>query len=193
VDTSDPETDKNYYMWSWTGTYEVHTQPWLFFDIKKMKLAPKDCCATCWLSEFNSSVSVFDDTDLGGTQIRKKPVVFVRLFLENGARHFQGKYNIEVKQLSTTKEAYKYWSSIEGQINSTGSIFEPPPVAITGNITNCDDPEDIVFGYFGASSITTKNIFIPESEIPDPLGDDLDWPDDCRTLSNSTAIMPAFW
>ncbi len=193
IDTSDPVEDKNYYMWSWTGTHEVHTQPWNFFDNKKRVPAPKDCCATCWLTEYISALNVFDDAYLSGKQINKKPVAFVRLLERNGAKHFQGKYHIEVKQLSISKEAWRYWSSIENQIHSSGSIFEPPPVAITGNITNCDDPEDLVFGYFGASALTTKSIFIPASEAPIPPGESLNWPDDCRAMGNSTAIMPAFW
>lgn len=193
VDLSDPEDAKNYYMWSWTGTHEVHTQPWLYYDIRKRQAAPKDCCATCWKAEHPTAIDVFDDAYLGGTKITKKPVAFIRLINDNNTRHFRGKYHIEVKQLSTTKEAYDYWGAIEDQINSTGSIFEPPPVAITGNITNCDDPDDIVFGYFGASALSTKSIFIPASEAPYPPGDLLDWPDDCRTMGNSTAIMPSFW
>jgi len=111
----------------------------------------------------------------------------------NDTRHFRGKYHVEVKQLSLSEEAFRYWSSIETQVSSTGSIFDPPPVAIPGNITNCTHPDDIAFGFFGASSISTKSIFIPESEAPCPPDDVIDWPDDCRTLSNSTPFIPAFW
>jgi len=192
IETSDPEEAKNYYMWSWTGTYEVHTQPWNFRE-GGFTPAPKDCCATCWVSETSSGIRVYDDVQSGGSRIISEPVEFVRLINSNGARHFRGKYHFKVKQLSLTKEAYQYWSSIGTQISSSGSIFEPPPVAITGNITNCDDSDEIVFGYFGAPAISTKSVFIPASEVPTPPDDILDWPDDCRTLSNSTAIMPSFW
>jgi uncharacterized protein DUF4249 len=188
IGAKDPEDVKNYYMWSWTGTHEVHTQPWLF-----MYGPPKDCCATCWLSEHTGEINVYDDVLLGGSQIDHQAVAFIRLKKRNGARHFRGKYHVEVKQFSVTKEAYEYWSSIGIQIGSSGSIFEPPPEAIAGNITNCDSPEDIVFGYFGASSISTKSIFIPASEAPYPPDDILDWPDDCRMMGNSTAFMPSFW
>ncbi len=187
IDTSDPENDKNYYMWSWTGTHEVHTQPWNY------RGGPIDCCATCWISERPAYIDVLDDNYLGENQINKKPVTFVRITDSDGARHFLGKYHIEVKQLSVTKEAYKYWSSIEEQISSTGSIFEPAPSAIFGNIKNVNDPEDIIFGYFGASAISTKSIFIPAVEAPYPPGDTLIWPDDCRGMLNSTAIKPSFW
>ena len=178
-------------MWSWAGTHEVHTQPWDYMDGRFP--APKDCCATCWVTEHPGHIDVFDDNYLGGNQINKKPVTFVRITNSDGARHFRGKYHVKVKQLSLTKEAYKYWSSIEEQISSTGSIFEPAPAVIIGNIENVNDPEDIVFGYFGASAISTKSVFIPADEAPYPPGDTLVWPDDCRMLSNSTAKKPSFW
>ncbi len=78
-------------------------------------------------------------------------------------------------------------------MNSTGSIFEPAPSAILGNIENVNDPEDIIFGYFGASAISTKSIFIPAIEAPYPPNDILILPDDCRMMGNSTAIKPSFW
>ncbi len=78
-------------------------------------------------------------------------------------------------------------------MNSTGSIFEPPPMAIFGNISGCNDSEHPVFGYFGASAIATKGIFIPANEAPYPPSDTLIWPDDCRIMGNSTAIKPSFW
>ena len=184
LDTSDPEDDKNYYMWTWVGTHEVHTQPWE---------KPKDCCATCWITERSGQLDILDDTYLGGNKIYKRSVTFVRILNNNGSRHYRGRYHVEVKQLSLTREAYHYWSSIKEQINSSGSIFEPPPTAIIGNIYNPNNPEDPVFGYFGASDISSRGIFIPAYEAPYSPGDTLYWPDDCRVLSNSTAFKPSFW
>ncbi|MBE9512039.1 MAG: DUF4249 domain-containing protein, partial [Bacteroidetes bacterium] len=128
IDTKDPENVENYYMWSWEGTHEVHTQPWDYWDFLKRKPAPKDCCAICWITERPGHIDVSDDEFLDGNQINKRPVTFVKIKDNGGGRHFRGKYYIEVKQLSLTKEAYGYWSSIEEQISSSGSIFEPPPV-----------------------------------------------------------------
>ena len=191
IDTKDPENVINYYMWSWDGTHEVHTQPWDHMDGRTP--APKDCCPICWVTEHPCHIDLFDDKFSNGNQIIKKPVTFVRIKDSDGARHFHGKYYVKVKQLSVTEEAYKYWSSIEEQISSSGSIFEPPPVAIIGNIENVNDPEDIVFGYFGASAISTKSIFIPAIEAPYEPYDTLIYPDDCRRMINSTADKPSFW
>ena len=191
IDTSDPDTVNNYYMWSWGGTHEVHTQPW---DYKFKRVpAPKDCCATCWTTDLPGQLDVLDDKFFDGNQIHKKPVAFVRIKDSDNTRLFRGKYYFKVKQLSLTKEAYNYWSSLKEQISSAGSMFEPPPSAITGNIENCENPEDIIFGYFGASAISTKSVFIPANEAPYHPHDTLIWPDDCRRMRNSTAVMPSFW
>ncbi len=191
IDTSDPENINNYYMWSWCGSHEVHTQPW---DYKiGLISAPKDCCATCWVTDRPGQLDVLDDKYIDGNQIIKKPVAFVRIKDIDGARLFREKYHFEVKQLSLTKEVYKYWSSIKEQINSSGSIFEPPPAAIIGNINNVNNSEDPVFGYFGASAISTRSIFIPANEAPYHPDDTLVWPDDCRRMGNSTATKPSFW
>lgn len=192
-DTGDPENEKNYYMCTWIGTHEVHTQPWNYIDWGYRVSAPKDCCATCWITERSGKLDVFDDTFLNGNQIKKRPVTFVRIINGNGSRHYRGKYHVAVKQLSLSKEAYKYWSSIEEQINSSGSIFEPPPAAIIGNISKVGDSKEPVFGYFGASAISTGSVFIPASEAPHQPNDTIIWPDDCRALSNSTAIKPSYW
>ena len=192
IDTRDPENSNNYYMWSWDGTHEVHIQPW-DYDMWGTRYAPKDCCATCWVTELPGHINVLDDRLFAGNQMNKMPVVFVRIKKSDGARFFRGKFHVEVKQLSLSKEAYKYWFSIKEQIRSSGSIFEPPHGAIMGNIENINDPEDIVFGYFGASAISTNSIFIPASEAPYHPDDTLVWPDDCRRFPNSTTIEPSFW
>lgn len=191
IDTRDPENSSNYYMWSWGGTHEVHTQPWDY--VFRRAPAPKDCCATCWVTDLPSQINILDDRLFAGNPMNKMPVVFVRIKDSDRARLFRGKYYVEVKQLSLSQEAHRYWSSIEEQISSSGSIFEPPPAAIMGNIENVNDPEDLVFGYFGASAISTKSIFIQASEAPYHPDDTLVFPDDCRRFPNSTSIKPSFW
>ncbi len=191
IDTRDPENSGNFYMWSWSGTHEVHTQPWDYLWLYVP--APKDCCETCWVTELPSKIVLLNDNLVNGNQLIQFPVAFVRIEDSDGNRLFRGKYYVEVKQYSLSERAYKYWSLIEEQINSSGSIFEAPPSAILGNIENVDDPEDLVFGYFGASARSTKSFFIPASETPYPPDDTLIWPDDCRRFPHSTSIKPSFW
>jgi hypothetical protein len=65
---------------------------------------------------------------------------------------------VEVSQYSLTREAYRFWERYEEQRIRTGSILDPLPEPIEGNVYNVNDQNDIALGYFSASSVTTKRI-----------------------------------
>jgi hypothetical protein len=52
------------------------------------------------------------------------------------------------------------------RINSTeqGGLYEKQPLSITGNLHKPADPEQEVLGFFSASSVRSKRIFIQEVE-----------------------------
>ncbi len=191
MDTRDPEDINNFYRLAWAGTHEIRTQPLKYKE--GLISVPRDCCETCWVTDVPGQIDVFDDAFYDGNQITKRPVTFVRIKKDAVGRHFRGKYHVEVRQLSLSKEAYDYWLFIQNQMISAGSIFDPPPAAIVGNIKNVNEPETTVFGYFGASAVSKKSFFIPESEAPYLPSDTLIFEDDCRRFRMSTPYKPSFW
>jgi hypothetical protein len=69
---------------------------------------------------------------------------------------------------------------------ATGSIFDPPPSTLTGNIKS-DEKDVVALGYFGASSMVPFNLlfdrykasgyFLPSPNPPLQSGDcRLQWP-----------------
>ncbi|MBV6646826.1 MAG: DUF4249 domain-containing protein [Cyclobacteriaceae bacterium] len=79
------------------------------------------------------------------------------LFLSFGTR---GRYFLDVEALSLTEGAYLFWKSISDQLNQPEHIFAAPAQAIGGNITNIENPEEPVIGYFSAYSIRFDRICI---------------------------------
>lgn len=186
IDASVPENIGNFFLLKWHGIYEVFTQPEAY--IYRGSPAPKECCAQCWVSEYNTDLIIVNDKYVIGNKIEKQKVISIPAISE----YFNYKYYAIIEQLSLTKKAYDYYDLVSKQINYAGSFFEPPPAIIKGNIQNIHDPKDPVFGYFGASSVTKNSVFIPGSAVPYYL---YPWimPDDCRTITNSTAVRPSFW
>ncbi|MGV3641810.1 MAG: DUF4249 domain-containing protein, partial [Adhaeribacter sp.] len=125
VDTRDPAESENFYMWQWEGVYRVNAQPWNHtIKVRGQSVpAPKDCCQTCWVSEFTNSINVRDDR-LGNGQLRRRHLVTQ---VPVNERTFEQKYRIEVKQLSLSQEAYRYWSVLRNQVSRVGNIQDPPP------------------------------------------------------------------
>lgn len=75
-----------------------------------------------------------------------------------------------IVQNSITEEAFDYWARIEEVSNRVGSIFETPPAAIRGNITNVADEEDFALGFFEVARVDTTGTFVTPDDIPVFLG-----------------------
>ncbi|HEY4652147.1 MAG TPA: DUF4249 domain-containing protein [Pontibacter sp.] len=190
LDTKDPAAQKNYYMWQWQGTFRVSTQPWDYSEkVRGVRVPmPKDCCEICWVTANTNRVNVTDDRLLNGGNLKHHLVTQIPVIPQT----FGFKYHMEVKQLSVSEAAFDYWNMLKTQIETGGSIQDPPPAIVIGNITSVTNPEQRALGFFGASAVTKQSIFILREELGIPVGAYV-MPDDCRVLSNSTTVQPDFW
>jgi hypothetical protein len=80
-------------------------------------------------------------------------------------RSFYDRHYFTVYQSSLTREAFDYWRKVDIIANRVGSIFDTPPAMVTGNITNVNNPEEIVLGYFQAVNQTMDRFFILPSDL----------------------------
>ena len=70
------------------------------------------------------------------------------------------KYSLLVRQHSLSKEAFRYWESLRDQQEEDGGLYETQPIASGGNMYNVDDDTEQVLGYFFASQVHEKLIFV---------------------------------
>ena len=109
-----------------------------------------------------------------------------------------------VTQQTITAEAFDYWSRIDLVSNQLGSLLDPPPASVRGNIYNIDDPNEIILGYFGAIAedadvlFTNAGIFFEEFELLPYCGIpgfEIFAPGccNCIELENSTWEIPFYW
>lgn len=188
----DPGDERNFYMWQNSGTYLIETNPELHTVVDpfgRRTPAPKDCCATCWVTEYGGdrSFRVLDDLNANGSQ-RSQLVAFI---VDDGGRYDE-KYLIRIKQMALSKDAYAFLKIVDEQSSISGDIFDPPPASIRGNILNLDDPENLPIGYFFACDLSVDSIFIDKNLLLQ-RSPDREYFDDCRLLNNSTAQRPAYW
>ena len=50
-------------------------------------------------------------------------------------------------------------------IDIDGSLFDPPPGTVIGNIVNVDDVNDVAVGYFSVASVSFVRNFINSNEL----------------------------
>ncbi len=72
----------------------------------------------------------------------------------------QSGFIIRLHQYSLSESGFSFWEAIDKQSNSSGQIFDPVDSQIEGNIACTQDTTALVFGYFGASAISQKIMFI---------------------------------
>ena len=67
---------------------------------------------------------------------------------------------IDLQQYSLSESGFKFWDAIYNQSHASGQIFDPVDAQIIGNIICEQDSTELVFGYFGASSMTSKSMYL---------------------------------
>ena len=78
---------------------------------------------------------------------------------------FFSKHIFSAIQYTTTQGSYTYWERVQRVSNQVGSIFDTPPAAIGGNISNTNDPTELVLGYFEAVSVDTLRTFTVKEDF----------------------------
>ncbi len=87
---------------------------------------------------------------------------------------YEGRHYFSVYQYNLTPAAFRYWEDVEKIINLGGSLFDPPPAAINGNIYNINEPEEVL-GYVAAASADT----IRFPTLPGDIYKYIRFPDHC--------------
>jgi len=182
MNSSIDEKGDNYFRWRFKGTYRVETNPELhdtpfgqgripdprpcsgfIYNGNLVQVGPCFCC-TCWVTQPEKKPIVSDNQFVTGGKFNKVEVGFVPV----NAFTFFDRYQIEVKQLSLSAEAFEFWRIIQSQKEGATSLFQPPFGQAMTNIhpTNGGPP---ILGIFYASSVAKKTKFILKSEVPVPV------------------------
>lgn len=157
VDTKDPAGEDNYYRWTYNA--------WILRQTHGVS-----CGIGCIMMEYcyqqfiDNDVHILSDADINGNDIKKQTVGRAYIYT------FGNPY-IEINQISLTREAYQFWKAYQDQQTRTGSILDPLPAAIKGNVYNAANPDDFALGYFSASAVTRKRVILVPFSITQYLLD----------------------
>ncbi len=144
VEAKDPENEVNYYRWQ---AYSISLKT-------SSGGGPTTCSVSCWTYNRSEGANVYADTYTNGKEIRNRVVHYS--IIDQAvplSRHY-----VEVKQMSISPEAYLYWQQYEEQRARTGSIFDPLPSTIIGNMVSETSNKEFALGFFGVYGVTTRRM-----------------------------------
>ncbi len=157
VNTHDDTGSTRFYRWKFEETYEYNAALYSTIMMQDNQIVTRpDNIYTCWRSRSSTNIILGSTIKIVKDEIRDLPINVV----EVSSQKLLIKYSLLVRQYGLTREAFEYWTELSKTTQGTGSLFDPQPSQVTGNIRNVDDPKELVFGYFAAATEITKRIFV---------------------------------
>lgn len=154
-------SDPIYLRWTVEETY---FWPLLYFPGTGFPPPPPPPCFISDVIEPNR-INLFDGS---GSSSRKGNFVLGKRLVDNS---FLYPFFVSVRQLSINREAYEYWEKIKIVINNQGSLFDIPPAPVIGNISNVEDQNEIVLGFFEVAKTKVTRIYTTRADVPFSLVD----------------------
>ena len=166
VNTHDNSNNSRYYKWDYVETWEFYSAFYSNLIWQNGAVRQRDMInnniSKCWLSNSNQPITIASSAKLEKDVIYNSPLTFIK----SDSEKIGNKYSILVKQYALTKEAYEFWENLKKNTESLGSVFDPQPSQISGNIRNVANPGEPVIGYISAGTYAEKRIFITKSQLP---------------------------
>jgi hypothetical protein len=156
LSTEDTGNDTWYYRWEWIETWEFVTP---------LIAAGRPTLNRCWKSENSASIEIATSKHLTGDAIKDHPLTYI----SQNTNRLGIMYSILVRQYSLSEESYSFWKQLQNINQNMGSLFDPTPIAVIGNIHHVTDPEIPVLGYFQASGVSTRRLFVDRSDLPEDI------------------------
>jgi hypothetical protein len=176
VHTHDPANSTKYYRWEFTETWEYHSvfdTNMTFENGQIVFHSPADQTYACWSSSASGSIIINNTTALSEDRISYQPIQ--KLLRPSDKVSY--KYSILVRQYGLPEEAYKFWNILRKNTELTGTLFDPQPSQLPGNIVCKTDSAEMVIGFVSAGIVSEKRIYIKNSEL-------VDW----QTASDSSCL-----
>ncbi|MGA0555056.1 DUF4249 domain-containing protein [Larkinella sp. VNQ87] len=195
LDTQDPETPGNYYRWVWRN-YEATNACSVSDDANEQGIySGLPCCSDCWNINqcYSNCINVSSDVAINGKAISRQPILSVPFTSRNI-------YYVEVEQQAISEGAYRFFNSVKKLVNNTGGLFDAAPSTVGGNLRCTSDPDQPVYGYFGAAGISVMPLKVDRTK--DAVGNPIfkritvDYLAPCLICENNlyrTRIKPRWW
>ncbi len=183
-----PPDKRPYIRWRIKGEYK-------FVEAYRMALNPK----ICYVKEnidFNN-IAILNTEDVGTDELSNFQLLSA---LMND--RFNQRYCFHVFQYGISEEEYLYWKRVKELINIDGTLFDPPPGSIVGNLITDENSGGRVQGYFSVVSQKSKRLFVDVTdkgtfaESVCSLRFNANNPQkcfDCLTINGSSYTKPTYW
>lgn len=163
VNTHDAANNAQYYLWTYDETWEYRSafeSDFIFEEGRYRYRFAEDDIYHCWHNVSSTSILVSTTNRLNENIVSDFQLLEIPLRSEK----LLYKYSVLVHQMAISNKAYEYWQQLKKNTESLGTLFDPQPSQITGNLT-AENGEDVL-GYFFASTVADQRIVMELYDLP---------------------------
>jgi hypothetical protein len=170
INTHDDSKNTRYYQWIFEETYEYEAPFYSYLRYNRAadvveEIPSDEMTFRCWRTLPSQKILIASSDKLSQDIIYNFPITFI----PTGSQKTIIKYSILVKQRALSRQAYDYWLNLQKTTENLGSLFDPQPGQVTGNIHNVTDPSAPALGYFDVGVVQEKRLFVDGKTLPDEL------------------------
>jgi hypothetical protein len=179
LSTHDATGQSRYYRWNFVETWLFHAafESMLKYDRQLKRIVKRDTSLyTCWRTERPSFIRQASSAQLSQDALLNASV----LPLSGRTERLQIRYSVLVIQYAETAEEFAYYELLRKNTEAVGTVNDPLPTQLTGNIHRVDNADEPVLGFIGTHTIQTRRLFIDRQDLPSQTTAQFDTPySDC--------------
>ncbi|HWB27376.1 MAG TPA: DUF4249 domain-containing protein [Chitinophagaceae bacterium] len=166
VNTHDDAAKTVYYKWDYIETYEYNAPFESFYQEVNGSIIPRpynELIYTCWRTIPSTGIFTLSTQKLARDDVYKNPLILIPA----STQKLGVLYSVIVKQYALTEEGYNYWLTLSKNTENLGTLFDPQPSQVQGNIHCINDPSATALGFITASTLQQQRIFISKHQLND--------------------------
>ena len=170
INSHDPQNKTIYYRYDYDETWEINSAYPALYKVDTIlprQIRIRETNASdpqifyCWKYDTSTNILLGSSAKLTNDVIYKQPINLIPTRDEKiGVR-----YSIQVRQYALDKEGYQFMEQMRKNTEALGTIFDPQPSLLKGNIHSVSDPNELVIGYVMATSMQQERIFIAKHQL----------------------------
>jgi hypothetical protein len=164
VNTHDASGATQYYRWEYDETWEITPpySPTVEFVSPIIRPIAVPYPIMCWGNQHSTAIQIDKTTALNQDVVANYPL----RQLPPTSERLYTRYSLLVQQHALSREEYEFWDLLRKNTESLGTLFDPQPAQLTGNVHALNSADEAALGFVGAHSVTEKRIFISRNELP---------------------------
>ena len=172
----DLQNGTKYYQWKYEETWEIHSAYYTSLIYIRDTIRTNAVIGLAWrLPDHNADTSLYkcwntvnsSSITLGSTEKLTSDIVYLPVqYIEPHSEKLSVLYSINLRQYAISKDNYLFLQKMKKNTEQLGTIFDPQPSEISGNIHCLADPGEVVIGFIEVTQEQVKRIFISNSQVP---------------------------